>query len=176
MGELEPREWNCTGMTTDTRGNKKLIAIQSWTRGNSWKTRMIRDRKVDGGGGVRDTWLPLGSHHREASSIQELCVQLLLRETDHTHKHTHRLTHTYLRSCSGLCFELIPATGEAHTESADNNIILWPSYGNMALLLWRNMNIMAFRGSLGNYMPVMVLGSNGIFRLYLFGVSGWEIY
>lgn len=54
----------------------------------------------------------------------------------------------------------------AHSELAYNNIILWPSYGNMVLLLWRNMNIMAFRGSLGNYMAVMVLSFNR-FSIYL---------
>lgn len=60
----------------------------------------------------------------------------------HTHAHahahvTHRLAHKHTRVhlCFGLCFELIPATGEAHRKLADNNIILWPSYGNMALLL-----------------------------------------
>lgn len=73
--------------------------------------------------------------------------------------------------CFGLCFELIPATGEAHRKLADNNIILWPSYGNMPLLLWRNMNIMAFRGSLGNYMAVMLLRLNGIFRFSIYPTS-----
>lgn len=73
--------------------------------------------------------------------------------------------------CFGLCFELIPATGEAHRKLADNNIILWPSYGNMALLLWRNMNIMAFRGSLGNYMAVMLLSFNRIFWFSIYPAS-----
>lgn len=97
-----------------------------------------------------------------------------------THTHTHALhtcthylshIHTSMHLCFGLCFELIPATGEAHRKLADNNIILWPSYGNMALLLWRNMNIMAFRGSLGNYMAVMLLSFNGIFRFSIYPAS-----
>lgn len=41
----------------------------------------------------------------------------------------------------------------------------------MALLLWRNMNIMAFRGSLGNYMAVMLLSFNGIFRFSIYPAS-----
>lgn len=146
-------------------------------------------KKGGEGGGKR--WrrhVPLGSHHTEAFCIQEFGVQLSLQGSDHTHSvtdtntHTHALhtcthylslthIHTSMHLCFGLCFELIPATGEAHRKLADNNIILWPSYGNMALLLWRNMNIMAFKGSLGNYMAVMLLSFNRIFWFSIYPMS-----
>lgn len=37
------------------------------------------------------------------------------------------------------------------------------------------MNIMAFRGGLENYMAVMLLNFNGIFRFSVYNVPGWKI-
>lgn len=39
-----------------------------------------------------------------------------------------------------------------------------------------NMNIMAFRGGLENYMAVMLLSFNRIFRFFFYNIPGWEIY
>lgn len=94
-----------------------------------------------------ETCDPLGSHHTEAFSIQELGVQLLLQGSDHTHSHrykhihTHTCvthehtlsfslthTHTHMRTCFGLCFELIPATGESW-------LIIILSYG-LHMVIW----------------------------------------
>lgn len=100
---------------------------------------------------------------------EAISLSLSVKRTHVTHNLAHK--HTCVHLCFGLCFELIPATGEAHRKLADNNIILWSSYGNMPLLLWRNMDIMAFRGSLGNYMAVMLLRFNGIFRFSIYPTS-----
>lgn len=92
-----------------------------------------------------ETCDPLGSHHTEAFSIQELGVQLSLQGSDHTvtdtntytrthalHTSTHYLsrshTHTHMRTCFGLCFELIPATGESW-------LIIILSYG-LHMVIW----------------------------------------
>lgn len=42
-----------------------------------------------------ETCDPLGSHHTEAFSIQELGVQLLLQGSDHTHSHRYKHIHTH---------------------------------------------------------------------------------
>ena len=135
---------------------------------------------------------PLGSHHTEAFSIQELGVQLSLRGSDHTHTVTDTNTYTHMRTHAlhtsthyfsrshthALMLWAVLWTDPCHwRELADNNIILWPSYGNMVLLLWKNMNIMAFRGGLGNYMAVMLLSFNRIFRfsIYLGSLGGKSI-
>lgn len=58
-------------------------------------------RKISGNGLQKErgeTCLPLGSHYREAFSIQELGMQLSLQGTDHIHPESQRQTHTYIQT------------------------------------------------------------------------------
>lgn len=56
-------------------------------------------RKISGNGTQKErgeTCLPLGSHYRDAFSIQELGVQLSLQGTDHIHPESQTQTHTHI--------------------------------------------------------------------------------
>lgn len=75
-------------------------------------------------------------------------------ERSHTHTHTRaqshiqNQTHMHKRTRFGLCFELIPNTAKADRRLGDNKIILWPSYGNVVLLLWRKYEYYGFQRQL----------------------------
>ena len=79
----------------------------------TWHERGMRGMKRKGKGGesrrgkMLERRVPLGSHRREASSIQELSVQLSLQGTDHTHSvtdtHSHMYTHTICLSHTHTC-------------------------------------------------------------------------
>lgn len=81
------------------------------------------------------------------------------------------------RSRFGLCFELIPTTGKAHRRLGDNYIILWPSYGNGGLLLWRKYEYYGFQRRLrelhGCHGAQASMGySNSLFTTFL---GEWSI-
>lgn len=103
--------------------------------------------------GVGRTRALLGSHHREALSIQDSTCSCrfggaIAHTGAATYTNARARAHMHMRSRFGLCFELIPTTGKAHRRLADNNIILWPSYGNMVLLLWRKYEYYSFQRQL----------------------------
>lgn len=185
--------WKKTGQQTHG-GNERRISVQLWKRGRGRKTPTIRKRRVERRRKerrreVRETCVPLGSHHRRLSPFRNSACSCRFREvithtqlqiqthTRYTHTHYLSLTHTHALMLWAVLWTDPCHWRGTHREPADNNIILWPSYGNMVLLLWRNMNIMAFRGSLGNYMAVMVLNFNRIFRfpIYLGSRGGKSI-
>lgn len=72
-------------------GRKETLEVGGWRVEREGKER----RKE-----VRELCVPLGSHHSEAFSIQELGVQLSPWGTDHTHSVKDPHTHTHIHKCT----------------------------------------------------------------------------
>lgn len=66
--------------------------------------------------------------------FRELITYTLSHRDKHTHiyKHTHMISITHMHTCLGLCFELILATRERHSESW---LIIILSYG-LHMVIW----------------------------------------